>query len=66
MGCFFLSSTFLIAMNVPIATMGSILPFYAFLDMVETMLNVWSDVCVTAIVDKELKAVPTRYSPEPI
>ncbi|HSX26570.1 MAG TPA: dicarboxylate/amino acid:cation symporter [Chlamydiales bacterium] len=66
MGCFFLSSTFLIAMNVPITTMGLILPFYAFLDMVETMLNVWSDLCVTAIVDKELKAVPTRYSPEPI
>jgi len=55
MGCFFLSSTFLVAMGVPITTLGLILPFYAFLDMVETALNVWSDVCVTAIVDREVK-----------
>lgn len=55
MGCFFLSSAFLITMGVPIKTMGLILPFYAFLDMVETALNVWSDVCVTAVIDQELK-----------
>jgi Na+/H+-dicarboxylate symporter len=55
MGCFFLSTTFLIGMDVPLITMGLILPFYAFLDMVETALNVWSDLCVTAIVDRELK-----------
>jgi Na+/H+-dicarboxylate symporter len=55
MGCFFLSSAFLIAMDVPITIMGAILPFYAFLDMVETALNVWSDLSVTAIVDKELR-----------
>lgn len=55
MGCFFLSSAFLIAMDVPIALMGAILPFYAFLDMVETVLNVWSDVAVTAVIDRELK-----------
>ncbi|MBS3904906.1 MAG: dicarboxylate/amino acid:cation symporter [Simkania sp.] len=55
MGCFFLSSAFLIAMGVPIKMLGIILPFYAFLDMVETALNVWSDIAVTAIVDKELK-----------
>ena len=53
MGCFFLSSTFLVGMGVPLATMGLILPFYAFLDMVETALNVWSDISVTAIIDKE-------------
>ena len=56
MGCFFLSSAFLIAMDVPVTMMGLILPFYAFLDMVETSLNVWSDICVTSIVDKELKS----------
>jgi len=55
MGCFFLSTTFLIAMGVPLTTMGLILPFYPLLDMVETALNVWSDICVTAIVDKEVK-----------
>ena len=55
MGCFFLSSAFLIAMGVPIALLGLILPFYAFLDMVETALNVWSDIAVTAVIDKELK-----------
>ena len=55
MGCFFLSSAFLIATGVPIKLMGMILPFYAFLDMVETALNVWSDVAVTAVIDKELK-----------
>lgn len=59
MGCFFLSSTFLISMHVPITTMGFILPFYGLLDMVETALNVWSDISVTAIVDKELKTQET-------
>ena len=53
MGCFFLSSTFLVGMGVPLSTMGLILPFYAFLDMVETALNVWSDISVTAIIDQE-------------
>lgn len=55
MGCFFLSSTFLIWMDIPLTMMGLILPFYPFLDMVETALNVWSDISVTAIVDREVK-----------
>ena len=55
MGCFFLSSAFLLALGVPINMLGIILPFYAFLDMVETALNVWSDIAVTAVVDKEMK-----------
>lgn len=58
MGCFFLSGAFLAAMNVPLSIMGVILPFYALLDAIETALNVWSDSCVAAIVDKEYKAVP--------
>lgn len=37
--------------------MGAILPFYAFLDRVETALNVWSDIAVTAVIDKELEDV---------
>jgi Na+/H+-dicarboxylate symporter len=53
MGCFFLSSAFLISMHVPLTTMGLILPFYALIDMEETALNVWSDLGVTSIVDRE-------------
>lgn len=55
MGCYFLSSAILAAMNVPLNLLGVILPFYAIIDMVETALNVWSDCCVTAIVEKEVK-----------
>lgn len=55
MGCFFLSSAFLVSMKVPIAVMGLILPFYTFLDMVETSLNLWSDISITSIVNKEVK-----------
>lgn len=54
MGCFFLTSAFLLGMNVPLYMMGLILPFYTILDMIETTLNVWSDACVAIIVDKEL------------
>ncbi|MCH9614447.1 MAG: Proton/glutamate-aspartate symporter [Chlamydiia bacterium] len=54
MGCFFLTSAFLIGMNVPLGLMGIILPFYALFDMIETSLNVWSDLCVTNVTDKEL------------
>ena len=54
MGCFFLSSAFLAAMNVPLNILGVILPFYAIIDMIETAINVWSDSCVTVVVHKEL------------
>ena len=53
MGCYFLSSAFLVSMGVPIEIMGMILPIYAFIDMIETALNVWSDISVTSIVNKE-------------
>ena len=53
MGCFFLSSALLLGMGVPLDLLGLILPLYTFFDMLETALNVWSDSCVTAIVDKE-------------
>ncbi len=62
MGCFFLSGAFLAAMDVPLSIMGVILPFYALLDAIETSLNVWSDSCVAAIVNKEV----TEKAPEPI
>jgi Na+/H+-dicarboxylate symporter len=53
MGCYFLTTALLAAMNIPVEMMGIILPFYTFLDMVETSLNVWSDASVALIVDKE-------------
>ncbi len=55
MGCFFLASSILASKNIPLHLMGSILPLYTFIDMVETSLNVWSDVSVAKIVDAELK-----------
>lgn len=54
MGCYFIASAFLAAMNVPLNILGVILPFYAMIDMLESAINVWSDSCVTKIVDKEL------------
>lgn len=54
MGCYFLTSAFLVGMDVPLYMMGLILPFYTIIDMIETALNVWSDSCVTMVVDKEL------------
>lgn len=61
MGCFFLTTAFLIGMGVPIELMGMILPLYSLFDMVETALNVWSDSCITTIVDQEVK-VPANAS----
>ncbi|NGX42941.1 MAG: C4-dicarboxylate transport protein [Chlamydiae bacterium] len=54
MGCYFISSAFLAAMNVPLNILGVILPFYALIDMLESAINVWSDSCVMTIVQKEL------------
>ena len=54
MGCYFLASAFLAAMNVPLNILGVILPFYTMIDMVESAINVWSDSCVAAVVDKEV------------
>lgn len=54
MGCFFLSASLLASMNVPILLMGVILPFYAVIDAIETTLNVWSDSCVAAMVNRDV------------
>jgi Na+/H+-dicarboxylate symporter len=54
MGCYFLASAFLAAMNVPLNILGIILPFYTMIDMLESAINVWSDACVTAVVNKEV------------
>lgn len=55
MGCYFLSLALLSTMNVPLTLMFVILPFFVFLDMLETAINVWSDACVTSVVDAEIK-----------
>jgi Na+/H+-dicarboxylate symporter len=54
MGCYFLASAFLAAMNVPLHLLGVILPFYTLIDMLESSINVWSDSCVAAIVQQEV------------
>ncbi len=54
MGCYFLTSSLLVAMDYPLTIMGIILPFYALIDMLETALNIWSDSCVAAAVDKSV------------
>ena len=55
MGCFFLTLSLMIGIGAPIAVMGIILPIYTIIDMVETAENVWSDSCVSALVDRDLQ-----------
>lgn len=55
MGCYMLSSAFLATMNIDLSLMMLILPFYSFIDMLESAINVWSDSCVTAMVNQELE-----------
>ncbi|MCA4774763.1 dicarboxylate/amino acid:cation symporter [Wolbachia endosymbiont of Mansonella ozzardi] len=55
MGCYFMATSYLVSMNVPLHIMGLILPIYTIIDMCETAINVWSDVCVTQIINKECK-----------
>lgn len=57
MGCYFLTSAFLISMHLPLEIMGFILPLYALFDMLETAVNVWSDSCIAALVDQDLNLV---------
>ncbi|NRA73265.1 MAG: dicarboxylate/amino acid:cation symporter [Rickettsiales bacterium] len=53
MGCFFMASAYLVNIGVSTYLMGIILPFYAILDMFETSINIWSDACITTILDRE-------------
>ncbi|MBQ4328380.1 MAG: dicarboxylate/amino acid:cation symporter [Lentisphaeria bacterium] len=56
MGCYFLTLSLMAGTGAPLGIMGIILPVYAIIDMVETGVNVWSDSCVCAMVDKTIKA----------
>ncbi|MBQ6579155.1 MAG: dicarboxylate/amino acid:cation symporter [Bacteroidales bacterium] len=55
MGCFFLTVSLMTGIGAPVAIMGLILPIYTIVDMVETAENVWSDSCVCAMTDKDMK-----------
>lgn len=50
MGCYYMSWSLLLALNIPLEIMTIILPFYIILDMLETAVNVWSDICITKII----------------
>lgn len=58
MGCYFLTLSLMSGINVPIGIMGIILPVYTIIDMIETAENVWSDSCVAAMVDHDVKPQP--------
>ena len=55
MGCFFLTVSLMTGIGAPVHVMGLILPIYTIIDMVETAENVWSDSCVCAMTDKDLR-----------
>ena len=55
MGCFFLTLSLMSGIGAPVAIMGIILPVYTIIDMIETAENVWSDSCVAAMTDHDVK-----------
>ena len=56
MGCYFLTLSLMAGVGAPISILGIILPIYTIIDMVETAENVWSDSCVCAMTDHDIKA----------
>ena len=60
MGCYFLTVSLMTGIGAPIQVMGLILPIYTIIDMVETAENVWSDSCVCAMTDKDLRALADK------
>lgn len=57
MGCYFLTLSLMTGQGAHVGIMGIILPIYTIIDMVETAENVWSDSCVAAMTDKDLRRV---------
>ena len=55
MGCYFLTLSLMSGVNAPIGILGIILPLYTIIDMIETAEDVWSDSCVCAMTDHDLK-----------
>ena len=56
MGCYMLASSFLAAMGVKLEVLVMFLPLYALVDMLESAINIWSDSCVTSIVNKKAQS----------
>lgn len=56
MGCYFLTLSLMTGTGAPVGIMGIILPAYTIFDMIETAENVWSDSCVCAMTDKDIRA----------
>jgi Na+/H+-dicarboxylate symporter len=59
MGCYFMTVSLLSAMDIPIALMGIVLPICNIIDTIETAINVWSDSCITTVINKEIKNTPS-------
>ena len=55
MGCYFLTLSLMTGQGAPVGIMGIILPIYTIIDMIETAENVWSDSCVCAMTDHDIK-----------
>ena len=60
MGCFFVTLSLMAGKGMPIGVMGVILPIYAVIDMIETAVNIYSDSCVCAMTNKDLKNLVTE------
>lgn len=55
MGCYFLTLSLMSGIGAPVGIMGIILPIYTIIDMIETAENVWSDSCVAAMTEHDVK-----------
>ena len=62
MGCYFLTLSLMSGVGAPIAIMGIILPVITVLDMIETAENVWSDSCVAAMTDRDVRNASPRQA----
>ena len=62
MGCYFLTLSLMSGVGAPIAIMGIILPVFTVLDMIETAETVWSDSCVAAMTDRDIRNASPRQA----
>lgn len=62
MGCYFLTLSLMSGVGAPIAIMGIILPVFTVLDMIESAENVWSDSCVAAMTDRDVRNASPRQA----
>ena len=62
MGCYFLTLSLMSSIGAPLGLMGVILPIYTIIDMIETAENVWSDSCVAAMTDRDIRNASPRQA----